>query len=456
MHLRFSSPLRPARRSWVTALLLACLLILPSLPAHAQDGTIFAYGQNVAGEVADILDTGAGTSGVGGELWRFYGCQADLVELRVEAKGFTPRLDLFGPGSDVPIAAAAAQAGSSIVTLTESDLPGGLPANGEYLVTVDGRSRSDGGAFRLTLTGPIADVITLAPGQAVTGTLRSGRSQEWTVYGCAGDLLDLDMTTGAEGSPFRPVLEVYGIDNGTTLATSDPSSEDATQLQVELPATGVYVVVAAGAGRGDRGDYVLTYHAEGGQNIEVGPSPTSTRAAADPTATPSPTNSSGNRTRRGTPQPRATRQGTPTRSQPATPVGPLVTPMGPVATPSPTATRLPTATPVPTAPPSPAPTAAGGIEFPNLDDATLDVFCTVLAERLNLRPGPGTQFNPPIRVLEAGEILVGIGRTADSTWVLVGVLDAETFAPIDAGWASADYLFCVGDINTLPVVEGDS
>ena len=79
-----------------------------------------------------------------------------------------------------------------------------------------------------------------------------------------------------------------------------------------------------------------------------------------------------------------------------------------------------------------------------------------MAERLNLRPGPGTQFNPPIRALESGEIVVGVGRTPDSSWLLVGVLDSETFEPVEAGWVSAEYLFCVGDIATLPVVEGDN
>ena len=85
--------------------------------------------------------------------------------------------------------------------------------------------------------------------------------------------------------------------------------------------------------------------------------------------------------------------------------------------------------------------------------AELQVYCTVTTDRLNLRPGPGTNFNPPITVLEIGALLVAIGRNNDSSWLQVSVLE-DNLSLGDMGWVSSDFIFCVGpDVEDLPVVE---
>ena len=812
MHTYLSQVSRPVLRSWAIALLLAGVLILPSLTVRAQVDAVLVYGRSVTGSVEGIIDTGTDASAGGGEIWYFHGCEGDPAEISITAEGFTPRLDLFGPGSDVPLAGVSASAGQTTLTLTEADLPaGGLPDSGEYMIMVGGRSRSDRGDFELTLRGPIADALTLTPGQSVSGVIRSGRSEEWTLYACAGETISIDMTTGGDGAAFTPTLELYAAADGATTAQTDAPSGATAQLQVQLPSTGVYVVVAAGATRSDRGDYTLRYDNGDDQNIEVGPPPTvrATSTPTNPTTTPTPTASGGNQTRRGTPIPRTTNQPTPTATpvratptptvlmpemgesafevldvgdaapirvavwgsegfqiatggvdgavriwnryggelveefddfvdpvntlafspdgnmlvgggddgaiilwseenpnaadrsdnlsgvymgshagpvlavafspdgqqvasagedglvliwdvalaltpdtprlpamtltghdgpvygiayhpdgnqiagagedgrvrlwdpatgeeelmltgasstllsvvyarageaivagsegglvygwdltgldvpgyapgtleghtewgvtavvdpgdtwlltagrhaptadgpQPATarvwdaltgdlavlflgfadglsaagfspdgdeilfsdgerlliwpeamlkvfqaaygePVGVNV-PAAPRPAGQPTPTRAiaptpigpdaqPTAQAPSTATPTPAPTVAddSDLVFPDLDDAILDIFCTVITERLNLRPGPGVEFNPPIRTLELGEMLVGVGRNADSSWLLVGVLDPETFTPVDAGWVSAGFVFCVGDLASLPITE---
>jgi hypothetical protein len=121
------------------------------------------------------------------------------------------------------------------------------------------------------------------------------------------------------------------------------------------------------------------------------------------------------------------------------------------ATPRPTATNTPrpaaTATPTPTRTPTPTFTPE-----PTTEALILEVFCTVITDRLNLRPGPGTEFDPPIDVLLSGELLVVIGRDAAGEWLQVAVLDVNL--DVEAiGWVSAEYLFCVGEIDDAPVVE---
>jgi hypothetical protein len=125
----------------------------------------------------------------------------------------------------------------------------------------------------------------------------------------------------------------------------------------------------------------------------------------------------------------------PTTENPSTPV-PTATS---AVTPAPTPTLIPTVTLTPTPTASPPP-------------VSLDIFCTVTADRLNLRPGPGTNYNPPLGVLETGEILLVVGRNADGSWLQVAVVD-DFLEPETIGWVSADFLFCVGNVEDAPVVE---
>ena len=137
----------------------------------------------------------------------------------------------------------------------------------------------------------------------------------------------------------------------------------------------------------------------------------------------------------------------------ATPTAPRRTPRAtPNATPTHTATPVPTPTQLPTATPTSIPTS---IPTSSVPFVSLEIFCTVTTDRLNLRPGPGTNFNPPIDVLELGDLLIVIGRNGDSSWLQVQLLDVD-LAVEATGWVSADFLFCVGEVNDAPVVEVES
>lgn len=67
--------------------------------------------------------------------------------------------------------------------------------------------------------------------------------------------------------------------------------------------------------------------------------------------------------------------------------------------------------------------------------------CTVRVERLNLRRGPGTAYDPPIATLIQGTELRMLGRNSDSTWIQVRTVDDNL-----QGWVSANERFI--DCNT--------
>ncbi len=149
-------------------------------------------------------------------------------------------------------------------------------------------------------------------------------------------------------------------------------------------------------------------------------SPTPAQEEATPTATPTQGGSGTRRAGQGTPRAIAP---TPTEEVAA----PTVTPTrrAPTPTPLPPATATPRPTPRPTATPTAVP--AQGVVL-------------IVQSTSNLRGGPGTNY-PIIGRAEPGDQLIGVGRTADSSWVL---LDSEA-------WIAA--FLVAGDIADLPVVQ---
>ncbi len=100
----------------------------------------------------------------------------------------------------------------------------------------------------------------------------------------------------------------------------------------------------------------------------------------------------------------------------------------------------------PTGPrPTPTPTAT-----PTQPSAQAPVCTVVYAGRggLNLRPGPGTIYEPPIRALPSGTELIPLARSPDSQWIRVQVRPSG-----ERGWISASPRFvqCNLPIGNLPL-----
>ncbi len=129
--------------------------------------------------------------------------------------------------------------------------------------------------------------------------------------------------------------------------------------------------------------------------------------------------------------------------QPTTPV-PTVTPTmtpvvvaaspEPAATPALTVPSTPTAAAPPTSTPQPTPTATPAAPR-----------ARVLAEPVNLRAGPGTDF-PPLGIARLGDVYVLQGRSADGEWYQVCCVRA---AP---AWINASLIATEGITDTLPVI----
>lgn len=116
--------------------------------------------------------------------------------------------------------------------------------------------------------------------------------------------------------------------------------------------------------------------------------------------------------------------------------------------PEPTATPLPSVTPE-LSQPEPAPATATatsirtpGTTFPFVPEAPLpadpeptappsvpEVICEITAQQLNLRAGPGQQFNPPVAILLAGTFVTPLARNPGATWINVRITDAD-----QVGW----------------------
>jgi len=117
----------------------------------------------------------------------------------------------------------------------------------------------------------------------------------------------------------------------------------------------------------------------------------------------------------------------------------------PTATPtaSATSTASVTATPTATASPSAMPTTTATATETPLPIA----LCTVVSDRLNLRPGPGTNFAPPIQGLTRGAELLPLARNSDASWLYVQLRN-----PAVEGWVSGgtQYVTCSINPRTLP------
>ncbi|MEM7130956.1 MAG: hypothetical protein AAF702_31835 [Chloroflexota bacterium] len=74
--------------------------------------------------------------------------------------------------------------------------------------------------------------------------------------------------------------------------------------------------------------------------------------------------------------------------------------------------------------------------------------CQIVSSSLNVRPGPGIEYNPPVTSLPASQALIPVARNPQSTWVQIEAGNV-------VGWvsASAQFISCTFDIGTLPIGE---
>lgn len=76
--------------------------------------------------------------------------------------------------------------------------------------------------------------------------------------------------------------------------------------------------------------------------------------------------------------------------------------------------------------------------------------CVVIAPGLNLRSGPGVEYEPAIALLENGTFFTPLGRNVENEWLSIQVSENG-----QTGWVRArpEYIDCSTDTTTLVVVE---
>ena len=201
---------------------------------------------------AQVHDRGAVTPGstVSGTIesgdrdrWTLEATAGTVV--RLETAGFDTVLFLYDPdGGLVALDDDSGPGmGSAIVYEVETSGPHVIQVQGFWV---------DGGTYTLTVElAENRERGAVEPGQTVSGTIRAGDRERWTLEGEAGQTVTLE-TAG-----FDTTLALYDP-NGDLLAEDDDSGVmGGSRIVLELPATGTYVVEVRGFGL-STGDYELT------------------------------------------------------------------------------------------------------------------------------------------------------------------------------------------------------
>lgn len=317
-------------------------------------------------------------------------------------------------------------------------------------------------------------VNQLAAGESVSGEVTNRLGDEWSFYGCGGDVITLTM----QSADFSAFIELYGPTGRASLtsASADAADEPATISALTLAEPGSYTVVAAGVSIRDRGRYSLT--------LTLSDTMTAGAAADLAMIEPGIPVSGTVQDRlgeewffRGCAQEQVTITMHSADFNPFLALyGPtgreaLVDTAGDVAgnESSLDAFSLPenglytivaagqsirargdytlaltvrtpltsTATTTPIATPTRSATAT-----------TQAAICTVVSSSLNLRPGPGANYEPAIGLLSNGAQLLMQARNSLNTWIQVRVVGSG-----QVGWVSsaAQFVDCTADVATLPL-----
>ena len=118
----------------------------------------------------------------------------------------------------------------------------------------------------------------------VTGNVKTSAGESWAWRGCAGDAV----TVTANSDQFTPYLELFDPTAEETLMESNTDNDSRASIAgVEIPTTGVYLLIVAGEQRNNRGAYTLSLMNSASSAINSAPAltPASTRQA-NSTATP--------------------------------------------------------------------------------------------------------------------------------------------------------------------------
>lgn len=220
-----------------------------------------------------------------GDLWTLRLCQGDTLTVTMQSNEFVPFLELLDPAEELLDDALAEEDTATIADVA-------IEETGNYLIVAAGESRTDRGAY--TLTVALEEAIldepidgTLAPGAVTTSTLRPRRVAAWAFHACAGDVISATV----DSADFDAFVELFRAGEEELLADDENSdgNDEVALTGVTLEESGQYVLLVSGVGRLDAGDYTVTLDVAVADEAPGDATTTPTRAAGIPRQTATPT-----------------------------------------------------------------------------------------------------------------------------------------------------------------------
>lgn len=200
------------------------------------------YGEEVEGEL----------SGGGRHAWTFIGREGDEVSIAVEVlfeSRVDPYVELYSPDGELLI--SDDDSGGGFDALIEYYL---LPASGEYRILVSDLA-GEPGHYRLRLEHAQLEIKgRLTYGKPTQATLGAGERHHWQFEGKQGEVVTISMIP--TGDWWDTYLELFAP-SGRLLAGDDDSGVESSSaiIEFELPATGIYRILARGREASDAGAY---------------------------------------------------------------------------------------------------------------------------------------------------------------------------------------------------------
>jgi hypothetical protein len=192
------------------------------------------------------------------DMWSFTGNAGDSIQLRVGTSGFTPRIDLYGPGGELT-GQYAVNAPTSDAWL---DLP--LTNTGTYVAVVSSYYVNGSGMYYLNLAQapepfvvpPFDEGGALTNGGNHDGVTTLGDEDLWTFTANAGDSILLRCGELSGTASYSPSLRLYGP-TGAFL-TNDANATDSL-INYRATNSGTFTLMVDSLTANNTGSYRLRF-----------------------------------------------------------------------------------------------------------------------------------------------------------------------------------------------------
>ena len=194
-----------------------------------------------------------------------FGLAGDIVTITVMSDAFDPAVEFFTTNSTQLAANDDFDGQNSRISLE-------IPSDDEYMIVVTSRDQAQNGEYLLIIegqeaasaevqpaqeTGNAGDAQNVAYGDIIEGTLQRGSDVRYTFTGTIGDRVTIAMN-----ADFDTYLELYDA-SGRLIAENDDYNGLNSQIDITLPSSGAYVIVARGFESQASGAFTLTLDTTG-------------------------------------------------------------------------------------------------------------------------------------------------------------------------------------------------